>query len=165
MLDSRKATPSAMPEQAACPASSSRRPTSLCKFVSHTHTASFTNWLSTEAVQRLKQVRHTASFLNRFQVSAWVLLSWRLVDVFAVFAVNPLSLTWWFLHGCTYARHGASSKHEMALRLVGFSFHWRARAAPDRPLQGAIIAPGRPRADSPLRWPPCRLSRSPCLTQ
>ena len=52
MLDSRKATPSAMPEQprtragqagtgrsneVACPASSSRRPTSLYKFVSHTH--------------------------------------------------------------------------------------------------------------------------------
>ena len=40
---------------------------SLC----HTHTGSVTNWLSTEAVQRLKQVRPTVSFLNRIQVSAW----------------------------------------------------------------------------------------------
>ena len=46
--------------------------------------------------------------------------------------------------------------------------NWRARApqaAPDRPMQGAMIAPGRTRADTPLRWPPCRLSRSPWLTQ
>ena len=31
----------------------------------HTHTGSLTNWLSMEAVQRLKQVRQTVSFLNR----------------------------------------------------------------------------------------------------
>ena len=62
-----------------------------------------------------------------------------------------------FCTGGTYTRHGAGSKHEMALRLVGFSFHWWAQApqaAPDRPLQGAMIAPGRPRVDTPLRWPP-----------
>ena len=63
----------------------------------------------------------------------------------------------------------SGSKHEMALRLVVFS-NWRARApapqaAPERLLQGTMMAPGRPRADTQLRWPPCRLSRSPWLSQ
>ena len=61
----------------------------------------------------------------------------------------------------------AGSKHEMAQRLVGFCQRAGSGAAgsPDHPMQWAMIAPGRPRVDTQLRWPPCWLSRSPWLTQ
>ena len=162
----------------------------------HTNTGSLTNWLSTEAVQRLKQVRQTVSFLNRIQVSAWrsCLGGWstfslclpsihfpsrggfctgaptqgmeprakrgrivpehitasfpeevRTYEACATYPVDALQLV------CSQVGLApAGSKHEMALRLVGFS-NWRARApqaAPERPLQGAMMAPGRPRADT-----------------
>ena len=39
----------------------------------HTHSGSLTNWLSTEDVQHLQQVRQTGSFLIRLQVSIFIL--------------------------------------------------------------------------------------------
>ena len=40
----------------------------------HTHSGSLTNWLSTEDVQRLHQVRQPLSFLTRLQASIFILL-------------------------------------------------------------------------------------------
>ena len=40
----------------------------------HTHSGSLVNWLSTEDVQRLHQVRQPVSFLTRLQVSIFILL-------------------------------------------------------------------------------------------
>ena len=40
----------------------------------HTYSGSFTNWLLTEDVQRLHQVRQPVSFLTRLQVSIFILI-------------------------------------------------------------------------------------------
>ena len=114
-----------------------------------TKTRRLTNWLSTEAVQRLKQVRLTSAFSieSRFP---------RVLEVDRRVCRQPT-----FPHVVVSARvhlRKACSRLEARGWWV-FSFHWRApQAAPDRPLQGAMIAPGRPSGGHAAL---CRLSRSP----